>query len=68
LSFYTSLGKLHEDVSLSNKPAKELDIVINFAAENQETTQTILDVGETLCDKFHIPPNKYDSPITDTII
>jgi hypothetical protein len=32
LSFYTPLGKLLEDVSLSNKPAEELDIVINFAA------------------------------------
>lgn len=46
LSFYTPLGKLLEDVFLSNKPAEELAIVINFAAENQETTQTILDVGE----------------------
>ena len=67
LSFYTPLGKLLEDVSLANKPAEELDIIINFAAENQETTQTVLDIGETLCERFHIPPNKYDSPITDTI-
>jgi len=67
LSFYTPLGKLLEDVSLANKPAEELDIIINFAAENQETTQTVLDIGETLWERFHIPPNKYDSPITDTI-
>ena len=67
LSLYTPLGKLLEDVSLSNKPALELDMVINSAAENLETTQPVLDVGETLCYQFYLPPNKYDSPIADTI-
>jgi hypothetical protein len=67
LSFYTPLGKLLEDVSLSNKSALELDMVINSAAENLETAPPVLTMGETLCDQFYLPPNKYDSPIADTI-